>query len=332
MHVVILAGGGGIRLWPLSTKDFPKQFLQLKGTRSLLQQTVERFKGHTIVIATTEAFETLVRDQLKSYEVHVVVEPSRKNTAPAIGLAISYLEKHCSAKEKDPVLIVPSDHLIEPESVFLNFVEQAIHTAEKGKLVTFGIRPTKPEIGYGYIQIGHQLDPFCYAVKRFVEKPKLATAASYLLDPTFYWNSGMFLFTIGTFWNECKKVYPELCELREKEEIFDHLQEISLDYALMEKSENIAVCPLPVSWSDVGSWENLYEVLEKDQNQNVKQGNIIDLSTKNCLIFGGKRVISTLGLEDLVIVDGEEFILIARKNESQRVKEVVQQIYENSHR
>jgi len=324
MHVVILAGGGGTRLWPLSRKDFPKQFLHLGRKESLLKQTVSRFLGKsfvkTIVVSTNTTFEPLVRKELEGFDVAVLVEPCRRNTAPAIGLAIRYLEECCNLQPNDPVLILPSDQLIEPESVFLDYLIRGAEAAVKGQVVTFGIRPTKPEIGYGYIRIGEKFDSFTYRVEKFVEKPDLAHARAYVSDPSYYWNSGVFAFTPSVFWAEAELCYPQICQLKNKSFAFQELDPISIDYALLEKAQNVVVCPVPVSWSDIGSWENVYEMLDKDKNQNVKIGQVVDIATKNCLIFGGKRVISTLGLEDLVIIDTDDALLIAKKSQSQQVR------------
>lgn len=333
MHIVILAGGGGNRLWPLSRKGFPKQFLHLGMKESLLKQTVCRFVDRpfieTIIVSTNIAYEPLVRQELAGIDVHILVEPVSKNTAPAIGFAIRYLEEICEVSALDPILILPSDHLIEPQEIFLDYIQHGLAVSKSGKIVAFGIRPTRPETGYGYIRIGERLDAFSYRVEEFVEKPNPLRAKGYSSNPTYYWNTGILALTAATFWAESFQHYPQICRLRELswhkiEAEFAQLDDISIDYAFMEKTGNVVVCPLPVTWSDVGSWENVYEVLDKDENQNVKIGNIVEFSTKNCLIFGGKRVISTIGLEDLVIVDTEDGLLIAKKTDSQRVKDIVQ--------
>ena len=324
MKAVVLAGGGGTRLWPLSKETFPKQFINFGSGHSLLQQTVQRLQKapfiDQVIVATNDLHRSLVKEQLEKINAGcpILVEPTRRNTAPAIGLAVG----------TDSILIVPSDHLIEPESIFINALEQI---DPKEKIVTFGIRPLKPETGYGYIQIGKKYDTLSFCVKHFVEKPNLQTAEKYFRSPQFFWNSGMFLFTVNTFWEELKVHMSEMytlfqCNLKAVTSSFEKMPNLSIDYALMEKSQNVLVCPLAISWSDVGSWDSVYEVMEKDQNQNVMIGKVLAIDTKNSLIIGGKRMISTIGLEDLIIVETDEAVLIAKKGESQKVKNLVREL------
>jgi mannose-1-phosphate guanylyltransferase/mannose-6-phosphate isomerase len=339
MKAIVLAGGGGTRLWPLSRENFPKQFLKFGSGPSLIQTTVSRLNQapfiEEIVVATNAHHLALVQEQLSaldsSKKIHILVEPARKNTAPAIALSVRFLEEFCGATPAEPILVLPSDHLINPESIFFDALEQMGRAAKDKWMITFGIRPTRPETGYGYIQIGQKQGASAFQVKNFVEKPNLENARKYLADSHFYWNSGMFLFSSSTFWRQLQLHAPDIYILSASSygrliECFNDMPSVSIDYAVMEKSRDILLCPLSVQWSDVGSWDSVYEMMEKDRNQNVKVGQVIDIDTKNSLIISSKRLISTIGLQDVVIVETEDAIFISKKGETQQVKALVQQL------
>lgn len=337
MNVLVLAGGGGTRLWPLSRQDFPKQFLYFNSPLSLLQKTVSRFLTASFVeriaVATNEQYRALVEMQLEKIDAHkkveILVEPARRNTAAAIALGVKYFEEQ--ANKESAILVMPSDHLIEPESVFLRFLEEAQQFVEDERIILFGIRPHRAETGYGYIQIGEKDKGFLYRVKRFVEKPDQQRAEQYLSSGDYYWNAGIFAFSPRTFWKELAYYEPEMYEKMQGDLAsclaqFSSLPDRSIDYAILEKTKQIAVCPLPISWSDIGSWDSVYEISRKDANQNVKAGNVFEIDTKNCLIIAGKKMISLAGVEDLLVIDTDDAIFISKRGESQKVKELVQEL------
>ncbi len=333
MTNIILCGGSGTRLWPISRTLMPKQFVKLFNNKSLFQLTVERNSkvcDSQFIVSNTEQY-FLALDQLEELNKtnnKYLLEPVGRNTAPAIALA-------CMALERDEiVLVTPSDHLIKDEVEYKKVLLQAQELASQDNLVTFGITPTFPETGFGYIEAS-DLD-----VKAFHEKPDLQTATQYLKAGNYYWNSGMFCFKAGVFLDELKKYSPEVYEtslkafnnsvndemIRIKHEDMNSIPEDSIDYAVMEKSSIVKVIPSNIAWSDVGSFDALFEELPKDENNNTLNDKHISIDSKNNLIYGKDKYIATIDIEDTIIVDTGDAILISKKGSSQKVKQVVAEI------
>ncbi len=339
MKAIILAGGSGTRLWPLSREAYPKQFLKLNGDKSLLRQTVERLLAflnpEDLLIVTRKDYKFHVKSHLAGLEgFHLLCEPTGRNTAPAIALTLAYAKERFGDLSEETFLICPSDHVIEPSEEFANIVQKARPVAQAGYLVTFGITPTRPETGYGYIQKGNPLEipkTKAFEVSRFTEKPDLETAQHYLSSGGFYWNAGIFLFNLKTFEEELEKYAPEIYSafasgFSKMQKKFSDLPDISIDYALMEKSSRVAVVPLNLYWNDIGSWDALFDILEKDSAGNAKEGRVITIDTENSLILGNKRLIATIGLEGHLVVETPDALLLVKRGQTQKVSELVKQL------
>lgn len=335
MYGIILAGGSGSRLWPLSRELYPKQLLNLISDKSLLQSTFERLTNcmqkDEILSITNTKHSANVRMQLAQLTENpkVLSEPVSKNTAPAIALATKYIMQETG---EDPViLVVPSDHLIQDKEHFLSTVKKGEKLAEEGYIVTFGIKPNYPETGYGYINTLKPLD-IGFKVKEFVEKPNLETAEKYLKAGTYYWNSGIFMFKASTMIAEIEKNAPEIAKIAQNVDFtkssdipfveFDKMPSISIDYAVMEKSDKIALVALESDWNDLGSWQSIYDVSKKDENNNVFIGHVIDEGSKNSFVYASSKLVTTIGLEDTVIVETEDAILACKKDRTQDVKHI----------
>ena len=339
MKSVILAGGSGSRLWPLSRDEYPKQLLSFDEKESLLQKTFKRLctfsKPSEVVTVTNIKHYHNIKLQLNSINTKNVVigEPLSKNTAPAIAAALEYFRQ--TNKGDDVVLIVPSDHLIKNVELFNKTVEQGNILAEQGYIVTFGIKPNYPETGYGYIKINNSL-PVGYKVEKFVEKPDLKTAKEYLESGEYYWNGGIFMGKISTFMKEFEKyafdIYNNISELdfskdsKIKYSVYEKMPSISVDYAIMEKSDKIALVELLSDWNDLGSWQSIYNVKEKDADGNVLTGKVITDNVKNSLIYSQKEVVAVSGLENIILVETEDAIMACKKDESQSVKNLYEKL------
>lgn len=346
LHPVILSGGSGSRLWPLSRQNQPKQFLNLLGDHSLFQETVLRAarlpQTSPPTTVCSESHRFMVGEQLNEIGQQsggILLEPVARNTAPAIALAA----QHVLADDPDALmLIMPADHLIQDEESFRSAVAHAKSLADEGWLVTFGIRPHAPETGYGYIKAGQSLSDCGSRVAAFVEKPNLETASEYVASGDYAWNSGMFMFRADRYLAELEQLAPaihaaskaayasakrDLDFIRLDKTAFEASPDDSIDYAVMEKTARAAVVPVSCGWSDIGSWSSLWSVAERDDQGNYHVGDVVTTDTSDCLVRAAdRRMIATIGVEGLVIVDTPDATLVARKDRVQDVKAIVDQL------
>ena len=340
---VIMAGGSGTRLWPLSRASHPKQFLSLHDNATMLQSTVMRLKGLDIQSSVTicnEEHRFFVAEQLRAIEKlgPIILEPVGRNTAPAIALAALLVED-------DPLLLVlAADHVIQDEAAFTSAVYAAIPLAESGKLVTFGIEPNEAHTGYGYIKRGEQKDAG-FAVDQFVEKPSTELAQDYVTSGDYYWNSGIFLFKTSKYLEELKSFRPDIYQackssivdmqtdldfLRVDKEKFESCPSESADYAVMEKTKDAVVVPLDAGWSDIGSWSSLWDISEKDVNGNVTQGDVMLHSSNNSYVRTDGKLVAAIGVDDLVIVSTKDVLMVSHKDSVQDIKVIVDKLKTSS--
>ena len=345
IHAVILAGGSGARLWPFSRAARPKQFLAIDSEFTMFQETINRLDNLDIKSTVTicnEDHRFFVAEQL--HEINcpgsIILEPVGRNTAPALALAAMSLQI-----DHDPLLLVLSaDHVINDKKAFTKAVQEATPYAESGKLVTFGVVPNKPHVGYGYIKKGSE-SAYGYVVDKYIEKPSLERANKYFKSGNYLWNSGMFLFKASQYLAELEIFQPEIfhaCKLatntlsedndfiRVNKDAFYNCPNDSIDYAVMEKTKNGIVIPLDASWNDIGSWSSLWDISKKDKNGNVLIGDTLAQNTSNSFIKSDSNLVCTIGVDDLVIISTKDSLLVANKNDVESVKKITEMLKENS--
>lgn len=345
LYPIIMAGGSGSRLWPLSRQAYPKQFLNLHGDYTMLQDTLARLNNlnhNSPVVICNEEHRFTVAEQLRLQghtDSDIILEPVGRNTAPAVALAAF----RTMAQNSDATLLVlPADHVIKNSQAFVEAVESALPLTEIQRLVTFGIVPTAPETGYGYIKQGKPIaNCSSFYVERFVEKPDLGTAQKYITKGSYLWNSGMFLFKASDYLNELKQYRPDIYEACEKasqntstdldfirvdKNAFEACPDESIDYAVMEKTSKAAVVPLNCGWSDVGSWSALWDIAEKDDKNNASKGDVMTVDTSNSYLHSTEKLIAAVGLKNVIVVETKDAVLVADKDKVQDVKSIVNTI------
>ena len=358
MKFLILAGGKGTRLWPVSRKNNPKQFQKLISDRTMLQETTDRilsaFKASDVYISTNKEYETeIIKELPEISQENIICEPANRERVAAFALAIAYFNNNKSRKVKngnETMVVMPSDHFIEKSERLLNAIISADKFLEKHPdyLVALGVKPTNPETGYGYIKSGEKIIEKINShrfleVDKFMEKPNLRTARQYVKNKNYFWNSGIYVWKTETILKGIKEFIPDIYErylkinkafgtksfnkILAKE--YPLMDKVSPEYAILENYKKIAVVQLKIGWSDIGSWSVLKDVLVKPKNRHYVRGEHLDIDSKNLLVYGSKKLVITVGLKDLVIVDTDDVILICDKNETQKVKKAVEMLEKN---
>ncbi|TQR43700.1 mannose-1-phosphate guanylyltransferase [Paenibacillus popilliae] len=346
---VIMAGGKGERFWPKSRTNLPKQFLNISGSKSMIQQCIGRLGKfisiEQIFVVTNELYAELIKAQIPSlpYE-NIIIEPVGRNTAPCVGLASIIIEDRFPDSS---MVVLPSDHIIKNEREFIQILETAVEVSRGGKnLVTLGIEPTYPETGYGYIESTNDIlivnDLQVHKVDKFVEKPDIVTATSYLEAGNYYWNSGIFVFRTDVIRGYIQEYMPQVHDLLEKMKAgiavsernevirneFPKMPDQSIDYGIMEKARDIFVIPCDFGWDDVGSWTALERINTVDENGNVIKGNAINIDTNNCILESDGKLIATLGVEDLIVINTDDITLVCTKEKAQEIKKIIKELRE----
>lgn len=347
LQPIIIAGGTGSRLWPISREMFPKQFQRLYGDKTMLQATIERLQGLDClppIVICNENHRFIVAEQLRQIgqlNHNIILEPIGKNTAPAIALAAFFASQN---GDNPNLLVLPADHVILNKEAFQVAIKQALSHVEHGKLVTFGIVPQSPETGYGYIQCGEKLAGTAFKVSQFVEKPDHATAQGYLDSGNHLWNSGMFAFKAKRYLVELQQHRADIYDICQKattnwqtdldfvridKEFFQTCPEDSIDYAVMEKTADAVVVPMDAGWNDVGSWSSLWQVSAKDEQGNVKMGDVLCIDSQNNYIFAETGLVATVGVQDCIIVQTKDAILVTNQDKAQDVKLLVKRLQQD---
>ena len=345
-HAVVIAGGSGTRFWPLSREQRPKQFLAIGDPQPMLRGTVERllplFDWNGVLVVAAQHHGQIIRDILPELsEQNLLLEPVARNTAAAIGLAAIQIQ---SRDPEGVMIVLPSDHIIQPVTRLRKVLKAACSEAKGGCLITLGMVPTRPETGYGYIHAGRELRKIgeslsVFEVLGFEEKPDYVQAHEYLKAGSYYWNSGIFAFRVesilSAFSAHMPKLHEGLLEIQKASAqerpgvvrgVFEKLESVSIDYGVMEKAANIHMLPCDFSWSDVGSWAALPDVIARDESGNVLQGDVLAIDTHSCVIYSEKRLVACIGLQNMVVVETPDAILVCPLSEAQRVRSVVEEL------